>query len=475
MDSLHHRKLLFSSWNVRGLGDEDKCHLVRDSVASALPSVMCFQESKLSHLDAAKARSFLPATLADFAVVDANGSRGGLVTAWDGRMLSLSNTIARVFSLTTTLSSTTTDLSLTVTNVYAPADHSLTSQFVDEMLALLPLVSGPWIILGDFNLIRHPSEKNNANFNQNLADAFNAIINAMALFELPLLDRRFTWSNGQQDPVLARLDRAFFNHEWDVTFPDSALTSRPRPTSDHVPLLVTAATNIPASSTFRFENSWLLDPLFLPSTLPARDADVHARDAAAALAAKVKRYRFAAKGWKRAHRFTPYTENNCKFLLSLLDFFEESRPLSGPERALRAAARETLALAIKKNAAHWKQRGKFRAVKEGDENTKFFHARATQRFRRNGIRALLIDGVEVVDHHGKAEALRVFYAELLGRARPTAWAFDLDALYDGAPRVDGQALIAPFDDKEIKAAIWGMDQNSAPGPDGLGPSFYRAA
>jgi hypothetical protein len=58
-------------------------------------------------------------------------------------VLSLSATITRVFSLTTTLSSTTTDLSLTVTNVYAPADHSLTSQFTDEMLALLPLVSGP--------------------------------------------------------------------------------------------------------------------------------------------------------------------------------------------------------------------------------------------------------------------------------------------------------------------------------------------
>jgi hypothetical protein len=81
------------------------------------------------------------------------------------------------------------------------------------MLTLLPLVSGPWIILGDFNLIRHPSEKNTTNFNQNLADAFNAMINAMALFELPFLDRRFTWSNRQQDPVLARLDRVFFNHD----------------------------------------------------------------------------------------------------------------------------------------------------------------------------------------------------------------------------------------------------------------------
>jgi hypothetical protein len=83
--------------------------------------------------------------------------------------------------------------------------------------------------------------------------------------------------------------------------------------------------------------------------------------------------------------------------------------------------------------------------------------------------------VQVVDHHGKAEALRAFYSELLGRARPTSWAFDLDDLYAGVPRVDGPTLVAPFDDKEVKAAVWGMDQNSAPSPDGLGPSFYKAA
>jgi hypothetical protein len=73
-----------------------------------------------------------------------------------------------------------------------------------------------------------------------------------------------------------------------------------------------------------------------------------------------------------AHHFTPHLENNCKFLLNLFEFFEESRSLSGPERALRGAAWEALAIAINKNAVHWKQRGKLCVVKEGDENTTFF-------------------------------------------------------------------------------------------------------
>jgi hypothetical protein len=78
MDSLCLINLLFSSWNVCVLGDEDKCHRVRDNVVSSLPSVMCIQDSKLARLDAAKARSFLPSAVSDFVVVDANGAAEGL-------------------------------------------------------------------------------------------------------------------------------------------------------------------------------------------------------------------------------------------------------------------------------------------------------------------------------------------------------------------------------------------------------------
>jgi hypothetical protein len=41
--------------------------------------------------------------------------------------------------------------------------------------------------------------------------------------------------------------------------------------------------------------------------------------------------------------------------------------------------------------------------------------------------------------------------------------------------VDGSTIMAPFEPKEVKTAINGMDRSSAPGPDGLGPIFYRAA
>ncbi|CAN6175356.1 unnamed protein product [Urochloa humidicola] len=89
------------SWNVRRLGDPDKCKVVRDTLASSLLDVACLQESKLCTTDPAKARTFLPRHLADFVCVDATATRGGLVTAWNNHMLLMTSFIRRQRTLTT--------------------------------------------------------------------------------------------------------------------------------------------------------------------------------------------------------------------------------------------------------------------------------------------------------------------------------------------------------------------------------------
>jgi hypothetical protein len=84
------------------------------------------------------------------------------------------------------------DLSITVTNVYAPSDHRHTASFLSEITDLAPLIDGPWVLIGDFNLIRCQEDKNNSNFNLQLALAFNDAIQNIAVSEFPLLDHRFT-------------------------------------------------------------------------------------------------------------------------------------------------------------------------------------------------------------------------------------------------------------------------------------------
>ena len=131
------------SWNVRGLGDSLKCDVVKDALTSAHPTTICLQETKLSSPTNQKARSFLPPNFRDFQCVDAGGSRGGILTAWDARSLSLEGFITRKHTLTTVLSSTVTNILFSVTNVYAPSDHRDSVPFLEDLSELAPLVSGP--------------------------------------------------------------------------------------------------------------------------------------------------------------------------------------------------------------------------------------------------------------------------------------------------------------------------------------------
>ena len=54
------------------------------------------------------------------------------------------------------------------------------------------------------------------------------------------------------------------------------------------------------------------------------------------------------------------------------------------------------------------------------------------------------------------------------------WGFDLRLLYKEAKLEEGDPLIAPFTEQEARQTVCGMNAASAPGPDGLGPSFYAA-
>jgi exonuclease III len=62
------------------------------------------------------------------------------------------------------------------------------------------------------------------------------LINDLALSDLPLIGRKFTWSNQQDSPTLVRLDRVLCIVDWEDTFPNSLLQSAASNDSDHCPV-----------------------------------------------------------------------------------------------------------------------------------------------------------------------------------------------------------------------------------------------
>jgi len=132
-------------------------------------------------------------------------------------------------------------------------------------------------------------------------------------------------------------------------------------------------------------------------------------------------------------------------------------------------------MAIRERAAYWKQRGKFRAIREANANTAFHHAHATNRFRRNQIKTVTVNGCELTVHNAKAEALTTYFSSILGTTTIAFWQFNLTDIYSGTPTPDLSDLAAPITESEARAAVQHMNRNSAPGPDGFGPGFFSAA
>lgn len=122
---------------------------------------------------------------------------------------------------------------------------------------------GPWIQLGDFNVVRKPEERL-VGFNATAALEFNDCQGLVGLDGMPSKGYWFTWSNrrGGLGEICSKLDRVIINAGWMDCFPESeAVFISPR-VCDHCPMLVTVYPEVHKRRPFKFFNFWIKDSRF---------------------------------------------------------------------------------------------------------------------------------------------------------------------------------------------------------------------
>jgi hypothetical protein len=66
-------------------------------------------------------------------------------------------------------------------------------------------------------------DKNNSHINRDMMGRFKKLVDDLALKEIPLHGRKFTWSNQQNQPTLVKLDRVLCSIDWEELFPGALL------------------------------------------------------------------------------------------------------------------------------------------------------------------------------------------------------------------------------------------------------------
>jgi exonuclease III len=244
-------------WNLRGINSQTRWNDIRQKIDESSYNVICFQETKRESFDHAYLHNFYPRRFSHFAFSPSIGSSGGIITIWNGNLFSGQCISTSRFHVTVELTCKISNYVWYITNIYGPTASDDRNSFTNWLLNFDSSPMDYWMILGDFNLIRSPENRNREGGDVNNMLLFNRIISQHDLEEIPLKGRAFTWSNMQDTPLLEKLDWIFTSAIWTSTFPNTMASPLAKLSSDHVPIKIQISTSVPKSNLFRFEEFWM--------------------------------------------------------------------------------------------------------------------------------------------------------------------------------------------------------------------------
>jgi hypothetical protein len=303
---------------------------------------------------------------------------------------------------------------------------------------------------------------------------FSDFIEDLNLVDLPLGGGgRFTWSSGTANPSLSRIDRFLISSDWEDQFPDVVQSMLPRPLSNHHPILLETGKLTGGKCSFKFENMWLKTEGFVDRVKTWWSSYPFIGSPSFVLASKLKALKEDLKFWNK-HVFGDINLKQLQLMaeLSQIDEKEERGGLSTTERNNRKAVVGELDKLAHLEEISWRQKSHVLWLKEGDNNTKYFHKMANSNRRRNYMHKVEVDGIVHETDKEIRDNVVSFNKDLYQEKE--SWRPSVDGLefhFNGA--AESSHLERKFDREEVFQVLKDLQGDKAPGPDGFSMAFFH--
>jgi len=165
---------------------------------------------------------------------------------------------------------------------------------------------------------------------------FRRFLDEVEVKEIPLLRRKYTWSNERSSPTLVRLDRTFCCVNWEDVFPYAVLQSTVLVVSDHCPLVLGMNVASASKRRFHFESFWTKLPGFFEVVQQNWNAPVNSSCAVKRLFLKLQRLSRDLQRWRQRKVGNVKLQLEiAKEILHRLEIARDSRDLSDREENFR--------------------------------------------------------------------------------------------------------------------------------------------
>ena len=305
-------------------------------------------------------------------------------------------------------------------------------------------------------------------------DSFREIVNCCGFHNLGYCGPDYTWSNMQEGEsrICLRLDRALATLEWLARFERMKVYHLVDSTLDHCALLVTdsRARHQPRVRHFHFEAHWVKreDCKNIIEASWGFGVDLSTPEGIAKnlriCAADLSRWNLAVYGQ------IPKKIHDKRNRLNALAMHEKDEDLSLEINRLRGELNDLL----DDEEMYWGQKEKAHWLKEGDKNTKFFHAQASERRKQNTIVGIWDEqGRWCDDEESIAQAAISYFDNIYSSSHPSRIAEVTEAIPSMVTDEMNESLIREFTGDEVVVALKQIHPNKASGLDGMSAVFLQ--
>ncbi|XP_071909569.1 uncharacterized protein [Coffea arabica] len=328
---------------------------------------------------------------------------------------------------------------------------------------------------GDFNDIVSNDEKWSGNWRDERSfKDFKEFINGNQMIDIGFEGHPWTWCNNWdvEGEIKQRLDRGLCNYSWYQTFDQVKCRHMETYASDHSMIMIdTRPRPGKRNKRFYFEKRWLKREDIREVIRTAWELQTEG-SRMFQVTKKIRNCRVALLKWKNS--FQANSRGKIDQIKRQMSELKES-DISARKGSI-AMLKGKLKEAYREEEVYWSHKSRIQWLREGDKNTKFFHATVKGRRRRNRMNKLQReDGSWTESEDELSYEIADYYRKLLTSSGEGDLTEVLEGISNTITVEMNENLIKPVEEEEIKFALFSMSPEKAPGADEGFSSLLRQA